>query len=83
MTHLINLIVTTLSYRFASHIYLTLGSYQDHIPRYVLLDNQWEASLVPLHTGAHDAFYFGKNVTNASLSSQLIQSHINPLPWLR
>jgi len=72
MIHLINLIVT-----------LTLGSHQDHIPRYVLLDDQREASLVPLHTGAHNALYFGKNVANVSLSSQLIQSHINPLPWLR
>lgn len=45
---------------FASYIYLTLGSYEDHIPGYVLLDNQREASLVPLHTGAYDALYFDK-----------------------
>lgn len=53
-------------HRFTSYIYLTLGSHEDHIPGYVLLDDQREASLVPLHTSAHDALYFGKN---ASLSS--------------
>lgn len=58
-------VVTTSSFRSASCIYLTLGSHEDHIRGYVLLDDQREASLVSLHTSTYDALYFGKHFTDA------------------
>lgn len=58
-------IITISSFRSASCIYFTLGSHENHIWGYILLDDQCEASLVSLYTSTYDALYFGKHLVNA------------------
>lgn len=60
----LRIIITISSFRSASCIYLTLGSHEDHIWGYILLDDQCKASLVSLYKSTYDALYFGKHLMN-------------------
>lgn len=66
----------TLPFRSASCVCFTLGSYEDHIRGHVLLDDQCEAALVPLHTGTHDALYLGKRNDENRMRKSLLLSRV-------